>query len=73
MPILETISPCPCCGADSTHYHDTEGHVPDEIACGFCSFQWQRSRCSMWPDGDAEQHRAMIASIEWREEYWEGQ
>jgi len=61
--IRETFEPCPACGAPSTHYHDTEGHVPDEIACSACGFEWQQSRSSMWPDDEAREYREMYQGV----------
>jgi len=61
--ILEMIKPCPCCGASSTHYHDTEYQTPDEIACHACGFEWQQSRCSMWPDDEAWDYREMYQGV----------
>ena len=62
---METTRPCPSCYHPyATWVHYPNGESPDEVHCDECGFDWQASRNSGSPYGDAEEHRLSQQALE---------
>lgn len=67
---METIKACPSCyHPHATWVHYPNGESPDEVHCDDCGFDWQASRNSGSPYGDAEEHRLNRQALEEEEEH----